>query len=339
MLRDPAALLERLRAIHAGIRARVLAACEGAALEDLAAVVADGTGDTIFALDRVSEGTLLSLFGDLARDWPCVLVAEGLPDPRGVALPAGSDPDRAELRILVDPIDGTRGLMYQKRPAWILTGVAPNRGPQTSLADVALAVQTEIPLLRQHLCDTLWAVAGQGAAGERLDRLTGARAPLAPRPSRAPGIAQGYGGLARFFPGDIAELAAVEDEVVQRTLGAKPAGKALVFNDQYAATGGQLYELMMGHDRWVADLRPLLDRGLRQRGRPLGICCHPYDLATELIAREAGVLVTDVRGGRLAAPLDVRENVAWIGYANARIRAQVEPVLRAVLRERGLLEE
>ena len=62
---------------------------------------------------------------------------------------------------------------------------------------------------------------------------------------------------------------------------------------------------MSGHDRFVADLRPLMENVLRERGVSLGICCHPYDLCTELIAREAGVIVTDVRGERLSAPLAV----------------------------------
>jgi hypothetical protein len=48
--------------------------------------------------------------------------------------------------------------------------------------------------------------------------------------------------------------------------------------------------------------------------------------------------VTDERGGRLAAPLDVTSNVAWIGYANEAIRAQVEPHLRRALARRGLIE-
>ena len=52
------------------------------------------------------------------------------------------------------------GWMYQKRSGWVLTGVAPNRGPETSLADIEVAVQTEIPLVKQHLCDTAWAVRG-----------------------------------------------------------------------------------------------------------------------------------------------------------------------------------
>jgi hypothetical protein len=39
------------------------------------------------------------------------------------------------------------------------------------------------------------------------------------------------------------------------------------------------------------------------------------------------VIVTDERGESLRAPLDIHADVAWIGYANATLRAQVEPVL------------
>ena len=192
--------------------------------------------------------------------------------------------------------------MYQKRSAWVLTGVAPFR-PQGShavaatLADIELAVQTEIPLVKQHLCDVLWAVAGGGAHAERLNRLTGERRPLPFGPSRAQTIAQGYGGLSRFFPGARAELAAIDDAVVARVLGPSQKGRARAFEDQYISSGGQLYELMVGHDRWIADLRPLVEPLLRARHEALGLCAHPYDLATELIAREAGVIV-DRRGGR-----------------------------------------
>jgi hypothetical protein len=239
------------------------------------------------------------------------------------------------LRIIVDPIDGTRGLMYQKRPAWILTGVARNHSGTTTLADIELAVQTEIPLLKQHLCDTLWVVDGV-VGGERLDRGSGKCAPLAPHPSRAVTMAQGYGGLARFFPGARDVLAAVDDAVAERILGPVEAGRALTFEDQYISTGGQLYELMMGHDRWIADLRPLVEPLLRLRGRALGLCCHPYDLCTESIARAAGVLVTDECGERLTVPFDVTTDVSWIGFANARLRDQILPVLSDVLRAHGM---
>jgi hypothetical protein len=252
--------------------------------------------------------------------------------------PRGTREEDAKIRVIVDPIDGTRGLMYQKRPAWVLTGVAPNCGPRTSLADIELAVMTEIPLRKQHLCDQLWAVAGAGVGGERRNRLTGTAERLAPRPSRAGTIAQGYGCIARFFPGARDLLAAIEDQLVERVLGPQPPGVALTFEDQYICSGGQLYELLMGHDRWVADLRPLVEPVLRARGRALGMCCHPYDLCTELIAREAGLSVADPQGRALAAPLDVSSPVSWAGYANAQIAAQVAPVLRALLREHGLIE-
>ena len=76
---------------------------------------------------------------------------------------------------------------------------------------------------------------------------------------------------------------------------------------------------------------------LSERGFSLGICCHPYDLCTELIAREAGVIVTGMDGQPLQARLAVEPDVAWAGYANSRVRAQIEPQLRNALTRRGLL--
>jgi hypothetical protein len=337
MIRNHSELLTQIRTIHAAIRDAIVAACEQTAIEQLATAVAEEAGDTIFAIDRISEDVLLERFDTLAETWPCVLIAEGLGATGRAVLPRSAIAAEAELWIIVDPIDGTRGLMYQKRPAWILTGAAPNQGPLTCLADVELAVMTEIPLVKQHLCDSLWAVAGQGVGGERLNRLTGERTALWPQPSRSPSIAQGYGGIARFFPGARDTLAAIEEELIDRALGPQPPGTALAFEDQYISTGGQLYELIMGHDRWIADLRPLAETILRQRGKRLGLCCHPYDLCTELVAREAGVLVADARGHRLDAPLDVTSDVAWVGYANQAIFRQVAPILSALLIERGLL--
>jgi len=335
MIRDSAELLARLRAIHVAIRDAVVAACEQSATERLAVPLGNEGGDTIYAVDRISERVLLEHFADVAGRWSCVLVAEGLGPTGQTVLPLGTSADTAELRIIVDPIDGTRGLMYQKRPAWILTGVAPNRGASTTLADIEMAVQTEIPLLKQHLCDALWVIGGE-VGGERLDRVSDKRIRLAPRPSRAPTIAHGFGGLARFVPGGRDVLAAIDDAVAERLLGPVERGSALTFEDQYISTGGQLYELLMGHDRWVADVRPLLEPLLHERGRALGLCCHSYDLCTESIARAAGVIVTDECGERLTAPLDVSTGVAWLGFANGQIRKEVWSVLPELLTAHGL---
>jgi hypothetical protein len=106
---------------------------------------------------------------------------------------------------------------------------------------------------------------------------------------------------------------------------------ARLFEDQYICTGGQFYELMAGHDRFNADLRPNLDRVLEERGQHLGICCHPYDVCTELIARELGVSIVKPDGSRLDASLDTTTPVAWVGYANTSLRSSIEPVLTEIL--------
>jgi fructose-1,6-bisphosphatase/inositol monophosphatase family enzyme len=335
----PDELLALILELQEQIRAAVVAACEQGALEDLAGVAEDETaGDTIYAVDRVSEALLVAFFAErVAPRWPLVLIAEGLP-PGGVTLPAGLDPADAVIRVIVDPIDGTRGLMYQKRSAWVLTGVAPNRGPATRLSEIVLAAQTEIPLVKQHLCDVLWATADGPTRAERLNRLSGERRPLSLRPSRAASIAHGFATVSRFFPGAREVLAAVDEAVVRATLGPPQFGKAQCFEDQYICSGGQLYELIAGHDRFVADLRPLLDGYLAARGEALGICCHPYDLCTALVARQAGVLLTDERGAPFDAPMSVDADVGWVGYANVQIRAQIEPALHAALRTHGLID-
>jgi fructose-1,6-bisphosphatase/inositol monophosphatase family enzyme len=327
-------LLEPIRRLHESIRDSVVAAHERFDLEAMAKVAKDEEGDTLYAVDRVSESAILDFFRGLSLEQPVLIVAEGLDT---VVVPEHTPAEDAAFRILMDPIDGTRGLMYQKRSAWILTGVAPNRGAKTTLADVELAVQTEIPLVKQHLSDTLWAIAGEGARAERFDRLTGERRSLSVTPSRASSIEHGFAMISRFFPGARDELAAIDEEIVAGALGPPREGKAQCFEDQYISSGGQLYELAAGHDRFVADLRPILSPVAAARGAALGICAHPYDLATELIARELGVIVTDERGGRLSPPLDLESNVAWVGYANEAIRAQIEPLLQRALSRRGLL--
>jgi len=332
---DARRLLPAILELHDRIRTSVVSAFAEQRPESLSDVAEDGAGDTIYAVDRVSEETLVAGLEQLAREEPLVLVAEGLP-PDGLVLPRGAHEGECRWRLLVDPIDGTRGLMYQKRPAWILTGVAPNNGPETRLRDILLAVQTEIPLVKQHLSDQLWAIRGEGIGARRINRLSGKSEELVLRPSQADTVAHGFATVARFFPGARDILAAIDDEIMIEAGGPAVAGKAICFEDQYISTGGQLYEMMVGHDRFVADLRPLLGDILRQRGLPHPLCCHPYDLCTVLIAEELGVAVTDALGNHLDAPLDLETDVAWVAYANASLRARVEPALRAALKRYDL---
>ncbi len=329
-----AEFLPILKILHERIRDAVVLACENSAVESLSEIAKEEHGDTIYAVDRVSEKQLIEFFErEISPHAPVVLIAEGL-DGGQIIFPREAKETDCAWRIIFDPIDGTRGLMYQKRSAWILTGIAPNKGITTNLADIEAAIQTEIPLVKQHLSDCLWAEKGQGANGERFNRVSGERTRLQLKPSRTPSIAHGFATVSRFFPGVGEEATGIYEEIVRGALGAVEPGKAQCFEDQYICTGGQLYELIAGHDRFIADLRPVFEKSLNQRGFHLGICCHPYDLCTELIAREAGVLVTDEKGERLNAKLAVEPDVSWVGYANKGVREQIEPLLRKSLVDR-----
>lgn len=335
---DIGKFLEPLRRLHDTIRTQVVTACEQTGTSELSRVAHEGAGDVTYAIDRISEMALLEWFHrEFAVREPVILIGEGLPNGR-VVLPEDAAERDARWRVIVDPIDGTRGLMYQKRPAFILTGVAPNRGEATTLADIELAVQTEIPLVKQHLSDQLWAQRGQGVQGIRFNRIDGSTAPLKIQPSTATSLRNGFATICRFFPGGRDTLSAIDDALCDR-LVPRTAGKAIVFEDQYACTSGQLHGLVMGSDRFVADLRPLMRPIVTARGGIAAHCCHPYDLCTALIAEEAGVVVTGPGGKPLTAPLDVETDVAWVGSANRTLHEQVMPVLQSLMQQHGLLKE
>lgn len=336
-MREISEFLPVMKTLHERIRDAVVEVCTRSALESLSEIAKEEEGDTIYAVDKVSEELIVEFFErEIASKVPVVLIAEGLESGQ-IVLPRGTPETDAVWRVIVDPIDGTRGLMYQKRSAWILTGVAPNKGFDTNLADIGLAIQTEIPLVKQHLSDTIWAEKNKGVHATRYNRITGEETILHLKPSGAPTIAHGFASMSRFFAGIGVEATEIYEEIVRGALGEVQAGKAHCFEDQYISTGGQLYELIAGHDRFVADLRPLFEKSLNARNLKLGICCHPYDLCTELIARELGVIVTDENGGQLKSRLAVEPDAAWAGYANEGVRAQVEPLLRAELKKRDLL--
>jgi hypothetical protein len=330
-------LLNPIRQLHENIRDSVIDACENSSLEQMSEIAYEAEDDTIYAIDKISEEILIEFFSKhIAPQTPIVLIAEGLEQGK-LILPSGAREEDCEWRIIIDPIDGTRGLMYQKRSGWILTGVAPNRGAATNLQDIEFAIQTEIPLVKQHLSDVVWAFKGKGVLAKRFNRITNTTTPIQLKPSRAHSIAHGFAMISRFFPGARDILASIDEEIINQTLGPVQPGKAHCFEDQYLCTGGQLYELMSGHDRFNADLRPLIEKKIRERGLVMGICCHPYDICTELIARELGVIITDEKGEDLFAKLSTNEDVTWVGYANSFIKDQIEPHLLRALKERNLI--
>jgi fructose-1,6-bisphosphatase/inositol monophosphatase family enzyme len=328
---------KRLVRVGELVRAHVLEELRRQSSETLSAIAFHSAADTIYEIDRSVETILLpALQEQLAPLVSFVLICEGVNDEQPLPFPVERSIDECELRVIIDPIDGTRPIMYNKRSAWVLLGVAPNRGTATTLADIDLAVQVELPTTRAAVADTLWAIRGQGAYGETVDLKTGERAAFRPQPSRASSIRGGFAMLANFFPIGKDILASIEEDLAKELFGDLSLNKTALFNDQYLSTGGQLYELMMGHDRMLADVRSLLYEKLARDGKATGHSCHPYDICTALIAQESGVIVTDGRGRPLAAPLNTTADVSWIGYANQAIRAEVEPVLLALMHKYGL---
>jgi hypothetical protein len=324
-------VVRRLREFQRVVRDLLVASRRQA---DLHAVSRDSAADTIYEIDALVEPALEEFCRDWSRTTPLVLVAEGVEaggqGPEGVKVfPEGSRQEDAAIRLIVDPIDGTRGIMYDKRSAWALAAVAPNRGPGTSLRDVEVAVMTELPTSKMGRADVLWAVKGRGARGVRVDLASGEEAPLALNPSQADRIEHGFAMVSDFFPGTKVLAGELMEYLVRRLVGPADVTKATVFADQYISTGGQFYELIVGHDRFNADLRPTF---YHMQGQPAGLCCHPYDCAGLLIAEEAGVVITDAHGQPLDGPFDVTTGLSWVGYANASLRRRIEPLLMAFLR-------
>jgi fructose-1,6-bisphosphatase/inositol monophosphatase family enzyme len=308
-------------------------------VEQRSAVYKEGEDDTIYQIDRDVEEILIPILEKNAKVLNgIILVAEGIgEDTNALVLPKGKRAESAALRIILDPIDGTRGIMYDKRSAFFLAAAAPNRGAATSLIDIEVAVMTELPTSRSISSDTLWSIRGKGAHGFTRNLLTNDITKREVAPSKSKTIIGGFAQIARFFPPGRELLARIEDELIETIMPEMPAGKAIIFEDQYISTGGQLYEMLMGHDRFIADIRNVLYKKLAKEGKRPGHVCHPYDICTKMIASEAGIIITDVFGNRLDAPLDVLSPVDWIGYANTHIRAEVEPILQHLMKKYGLL--
>lgn len=320
---DPDTLLPRLRALQLELRDALREHTQTQAVELLARAVRDDEGDTIFGLDIAVEELLLRRCEDWGREQHFTVLAEGLTS-SGVEFgrPGRGGPP---FRLLVDPVDGTRGLMYDKRSAWCLMGAAPDRGEETRLQDVEVAVMTELPTTRQNVCDVLWASAGAPTQAERHDVARGTVERLAVRPSAAADLRHGFASVANYFPGGKSQTAALEEAILRRAMGGWNPEKAEVYTDQYICTGGQLAEVALGRDRFVMDVRPLVYAKL---GVASALACRPYDLSTWLIGQQAGCVVRDPLGAPLDAPLDLTTNVSFACYSSQALADFLAPIVR-----------
>jgi fructose-1,6-bisphosphatase/inositol monophosphatase family enzyme len=334
MLTNPQSILDRLVEFQRNVREMILRSRKKTGLNEIGR---SSAADTIYKIDAEVDPILESFCEEWGRQTPIVVIAEGLVDDEGHEVesrvfPAAAKESDASIRVIFDPIDGTRGIMYDKRPAWALAGVAPNRGEATRLRDIEIAVMTELPTSKSGFGDCLWAVKGQGAKAVRVDLRSGDFQPVKLSPSRAETINHGFASITDFFPGTKIIAGELMEHLAKNLIGPTDVTRATVFEDQYISTGGQFYEMIVGHDRFNADLRPLF---YKIQNQPEGLCCHPYDCATWLITEEAGVILTDGLGKPLDGPLDVTTGISWAAFANETLRKSIEPILTRFLTERS----
>ncbi len=330
---------EPIRCLLQGLQRHLLQAIQDARAahrrDELAAVSEETAADTIYAIDQVAEAAILDWFAaEWPSDLPVELVMEGLENGPEVTFPRGLPVEATQLKCIIDPIDGTRGIMYDKRAAWILCGVAPQRGNANTLADIEVAAMTEIPTSRQWRADSLSAVRGAGLEARAIDLRDQMREqPVHLEASQATEVRHAFGTVSRFFPAALVLLGEVEEALWTRLYGRPRHPSPLVFNDQYISTGGQFYEILSGHDRFIADLRPL---AFRKLGIEANLCCHPYDVACALLLEEAGCVIEHPDGRPLESPLDTTTPVSWVAYANPALADAIRPALQAVIAEKLL---
>lgn len=295
--------------------------------------VGEAAGDTVFAIDRKVEPVITAALHQWPAEWgSLVVVAEGFGDDGLLRIGARSGEPR--WRLLIDPIDGTRSLMYDKRSAWFLAAAAPDRGEAIRLSDAVAAVMVELPTSKQALSDAFVYAAGGPVSGYRTRLGSGESTTLPFAPSGATTLDNGFAQVSNFFPGTKVLASELMEHIAASVLPQREPGGAAIFDDQYICTGGQLVELMCGRDRFCCDLRPLfydiLERRLN-RTVPRGLACHPYDMAGLPLAKAAGLIVTDGHGRPLDAPFDVHTPIHWCGYANESLRQRIAPVIGAWL--------
>lgn len=330
----PAATHEDLRkllcALGVAIRDAVLTRRAGVSAAELAAVADHAGGDTIYGVDKFGEAAILAWFeANWPAAWPVQVVMEGIE--HDLCFPAGTAVGDTRWKCILDPVDGTRGIMYDKRSAWALGGIAPQRGGETRLSQIVAAAMTEIPTSKQWRADQFSTTADGPLVGSAADIRTNTSAPLAASPSAAAGFAHGFSSLAKFFPEGRTLTAQIEERIWDELVGLPSSPSPTIFDDQYLSTGGQFYEVIVGHDRLVGDLRPLVFRVLDIDCASL--VCHPYDACAWLVLAKAGAVYEHPLGGFPDAPLDTASGVAWIAYANARLAALAQPVVRKVLNQ------
>jgi fructose-1,6-bisphosphatase/inositol monophosphatase family enzyme len=325
-------LFELAHSIRTATRTALLEAVASGTTASLARAHGMGAGDVTYAIDVPAEQAVERWFDAITEHEPVSLLTEDAgwrhrgPTPHGARDLDGFD--HGGPRIVVDPIDGTRNLMTDLRPAWSVITLCPPGPNPPRLSDVTGAVLSEIPDSRAAEA-RLFRATSDGRVRLSRETLQGA--------VRADGIwhadtddraDNGYFPFFRYMADLRPDIARIEAAFFSRLETHEKADIRTCWDDQYISNGGQLALLALGTYRLIADLRAHL---AARRGRPT-LTCKPYDCAGAiLVARATGCIITAPGGGELDFELDTHTPVSFIGWANAATRARLEPHLNASL--------
>lgn len=329
------------RGISAAVRGRMRSAYAGGdhagdRARHLASPVAHGAGDVTFGIDVAAEEAVHDWLLAMARRAPLSVLTEDAgwrhlgpgPTPGDAPVELGGF-DHGGPRIAIDPIDGTRNLMYDLRGAWTVVSVAGPGAAVPRLTDLALGVVSEIPDTRGAHFRELIGVRGGGctaavrALGDQLVLRDGA---LLVDGSERPD--HGYFPFFGYHPEQRAAMQLLARDFFRSIAEHEGAELAHCYDDQHISSGGQLALLALGHYRMVVDAR----RHWNELTGAALQTAKPYDVAGAILcAREAGAVVTRTDGGALDFPLDVTTPVDFVGFHNRGTGARLWPHLETAL--------
>lgn len=168
--------------------------------DQLASISEQTAADVIYAIDTIADQALHQWFStNWPHEHPVQIIMEGIEDDEVCTYPSGTPVKDTVLKCIIDPIDGTREIMYDKRSAWILTGLAPQRFESNSLQDIQIAAMTEIPTSRQWRADQISASRGEGLQCQALDvRNDYTATTTILHPSDATDVRHAFGTIIRF---------------------------------------------------------------------------------------------------------------------------------------------